>query len=188
MSRAKHLSRRELIRLARTGAGSDHPHLAGCEECREAYEVLARFHPVVGRDPLPVPPAAVIKAAKAIGRQSAVERLVDLVANLVFDSWASPVPVGVRGPAIEANRRVHFRADDLTFELRAEKRPRGWSFVAQFSGDEPFVLQADGDVVSADDLGVYQWQSVRPPRRLSLHSATRSIQLTGLTWKRTKPS
>lgn len=188
MSPEKHVSRKDLIRLARAGAGVGHPHLAECGECREVYEVLAKFHPVAGRDPLPVPPPLLVKAAKAIGRRSAKERLKELVANLVFDSWASPVPVGVRGPAVESNRRVHFAVDDITFELRAEKRASGWSFVAQCSAKEPFVLRADGDVLAADNLGVYQWQASRPPRHLSLHSLSRRIQLPGLKWKRTRLS
>jgi hypothetical protein len=169
--------------MARTAKVSK--HLAECPECREAAELLRRFH-VAGKLPLAEPPNGWVERAKALAvRHSASGVVAQLVARLVFDSWTAPHPVGVRGAGGLGHRRMRFESKALALDLRAEKTREGWVFVAQLLGAEAPLpqLKANRRVLSPDANGVYQWSSSLPPRNISLSTNDLTIEFPNLSWK-----
>jgi len=93
----KHLQRNELIALARMQTNAPNEHISECTECREAYELLRNFQEA-GRPRLQDAPRGWVEAAAALAQKHPVmESVRKIAAALIFDSWASAQPVGVRG-------------------------------------------------------------------------------------------
>ncbi|TFH64652.1 MAG: hypothetical protein E4G91_05145, partial [Candidatus Zixiibacteriota bacterium] len=170
----RHLHREELIALARKPSGSANQHLSECAECREEVELLREFN-MAGHARLPDAPAGWVERAAALAQtQHSFEKIRKAVAALVFDSWAAPQPIGVRGQASIGERRLRFEADRFAFDLRAERLPGEWAFVAQVTSDSlpsgNFALSIEKKELTADTAGFYQWTADRPPRRILLRS------------------
>ncbi|PWB72551.1 hypothetical protein C3F09_06515 [candidate division GN15 bacterium] len=150
--------------------------------------MLVRFR-VAGKLVLPEPPSAWVDLAHQIAaHQSVAASLRTALARLVFDSWALPEPVGVRGGAAIEQRRVRFESSPVTVDLRAEHLKSGWAFVAQVTGVEhgQARLNADRKVLALDEHGICQWSDPKPPKKLTVVTSTHSVELPELTW-RTKP-
>jgi hypothetical protein len=143
---------------------------------------------MAGRAPLPDPPSAWVTKARLIPSSSGsvIKVVRDLVAHLVFDSWAMPQPVGVRGQATLGQRRISFEVEDVSFDLRAEQRKGEWRFVAQATaaGHAAGELHSDRRVLLPDRDGIYQWSAPRPPRTIVLQISNTRVTLPELTWTR----
>lgn len=184
----KHMNRKELIEAARKPIMPDSGHLAECPECQSVVQLL-KTYPVYGNRPLDDVPKAWIDKAVSIMRRVDLPHLINIVkAKLVFDSWAMPEPVGVRGVNSICDRRLRFESEDVTFDLRAEKREKTWMFTARASGekivDYNFVLGVGRRKFQADKSGIFEWQAGRPPKAIILHSDKTSIMLPELSWKK----
>jgi len=180
----KHLTRKELLKAARKEVF--YKHLEDCPECREAVELLAEFS-VAGNIPLENPPEGWIAKAVAIadsGSQTRKKRL----AKLVFDSWAVARPVGVRGSTSVMDRRLRFESKELLFDLRAEKKKSGWSFIAQVHSlggrFKHSRIQVGRDIIDQDAAGIFQWSSPRPPKRIHLLVNDSSIEIPEILWRK----
>lgn len=143
-------------------------------------------YPLAGRLPLTEPPAswvakAIELASPAIG---AIEKLRKLVGKLVFDSWVLPLPVTARGLPPE-NRRLRFEAEQIMFDLRAERHPGGWSFVAQATSPSGLVreMRTGRKRLRPDENGIFQWTDRQPPRKVTLQIDDVLLELPELTWK-----
>ena len=188
----KHLTRTELITAAKKRTPEIDEHLQACHECQELFSLLVNYD-VAGKLRLPDAPAGWIAKAIAVGEPvsaiaAAANKVRTLVAALVFDSWASPQPVGVRGEHTSADRRVRFETDDFTFDLRAEQQNNNWAFVAQVVSKGPtspnISLQADRKELHVDSSGLYQWTGNRPPKKITLKSDDLLIEIPELSWKK----
>jgi hypothetical protein len=187
----RHLPRNELIALARKQPGSANEHLSECDECREAVELLRKFN-LAGHSRLQDAPSGWINRAAALAqKQPALEKIRKAVAALVFDSWATPQPVGVRGQATVGERRLRFEADRYTFDLRAEQLPGEWAFVAQVTSESlppsNFTLSVEKKELTADTGGFFQWTAGRPPKKILLRSDDTEIEIPELSWKKIRP-
>lgn len=184
---SRHLTRKQLLQEAAKPETDRAGHLRECAECREALELL-RVYRMAGRAPLPEPPSAWVTRARLISSASgsALRAVRDLVAGLVFDSWAMPQPVGVRGQATLGQRRISFAAEDILFDLRAEQHKGEWRFVAQATaaGRATGELISDRRVLLPDRDGIYQWSAPRPPRKMVLQIENTRVTLPELTWTR----
>lgn len=181
-----HLTRQQLIKAARGQEVTASAHLQECTECRELVSLLSNFF-VAGKLHLPAAPIGWIERAIEIGNGAKLgEKIRSFVARIVFDSWAMPQPLGVRGESVESDRRIRFEHDGVRLDLRVEKQTRGWAFVAQVKSDTnvPVQLEADKKKLLPDSAGLYQWSGSRPPRKIALRSAGFVIELPELTWKR----
>lgn len=165
-------------------------HLCDCAECRDLVELLRLYGTMAGRLPLIDAPESLIKKAVAIAQtESRLRTVVESIAELLFDSWLSPAQVGVRGPDDLGHRRIRFKTVDGVFDMRAERRKSGWSFVARLgSSGQPPLLMAGRKKVTPDATGFYQWHSACPPKKLSLCSEKSQVVLPELVWKRKKKS
>ncbi len=181
----KHLSRRELLKAARNEAVF--PHLDECAECREAAEMLREFL-VAGNIPLENPPEGWVTKAAAIARKEPRARKKG-IAELIFDSWAAPKPVGVRGSDSLMDRRLRFESKELLFDLRAEKKKSGWSFVAQVHSlggtDKHSRIQIGKNIIDHDAVGIFQWSSPRPPKKINLLVNDSIVEIPELIWRKT---
>jgi hypothetical protein len=184
----KHLSRKELIKVARSGELPERGHLATCEQCRNEVLLLREYY-MANQKPLPDAPQAWIKKAIDIARATgAGQKIRHLLAKIVFDSWKMPYPVGVRGEESLSDRRIRFEAEGLTLDIRAEKYERNWTFVAEISGKDiagsEVILEADSRKYVPGAGGLYQWSSKRAPKKILLHSRNSIIELPELKWQK----
>lgn len=181
-----HLTRQQLIKAARGQQLSEDSHLHECSECRELVGLISNYM-VAGKLHLPEAPIGWIERAIEIGNKATVgEKIRTFVARIVFDSWAMPQPLGVRGESVESDRRIRFEHEEVRFDLRVEKQTKGWAFVAQLKGNiaSPIHLEADKKKLLPDSAGLYQWSGSRPPRKITLRSDEFVIELPELTWKK----
>ncbi len=181
-----HLTRQQIIEAARGQQVTSPDHLLECAECRGLVSLMSTYF-VAGKLHLPDAPIGWVERAIGIAEKSAVaEQIKSFVARVIFDSWAMPQPVGVRGDSVESDRRIRFESEDVRFDLRAEKQTRGWAFVAQVKSqsDLPIQLEADKKKLLPDSAGLYQWSGTRPPRKITLRSDEFVIELPELTWKK----
>jgi len=187
----EHLSRRELIEAAQGGESAFAEHLQQCAECRSAISLLRRF-PVWGQVPLPdAPPGWIARATALAEGAGVIKKSKDALARLVFDSWAAPQPIGVRGEGTDVHRRIRFQAEPVLLDLRAEQQGSGWAFVAQLSGDKAFVADAVIEVgrrkMHADAAGFFQWSSRRPPALIIIRSGDTRIETPEVSWRPPRP-
>lgn len=187
----RHLHRKELIALARKLPGTANEHLSECAECRDAVELLREFN-LAGHSRLQDAPAGWIERAAALAqKRPSLEKIRKAVAAIVFDSWATPQPVGVRGQATVGERRLRFEADRFTFDLRAEQLPGEWAFVAQVTSEslplDSFALSTEKKELNADTAGFFQWTAARPPKKILLRSDDTEIEIPELSWKKNRP-
>ncbi|MFH2056975.1 MAG: hypothetical protein ABIJ61_13535 [bacterium] len=186
----KHPDRNELIRAARGEGALLQEHLESCQECRLLVELL-RTYQVEGELPLPHAPQTWRSRAAAIFQAPGVKAKVkSVLAKLIFDSWATPQPAGVRGLSSAAERRLRFESAEILFDLRAERFERGWAFVAQVTPKvilpAPLILEIGKkrEVDAENDL--YEWTDPKPPRKISLKSGDLVVQLPELKWRTSK--
>ena len=146
---------------------------------------------VAGKLALQEPPSGWVERAIALDLQPVGLRaqLRRVIASLTFDSWSLPAPVGVRGLAPLTQRRIRLEADSVSLEIRAEKRARHWSFVAQATGlpASQCMLRVSNKEMNADPHGFFQWTSAIPPRSLILTAGDQVIEIPELSWKMPKP-
>jgi hypothetical protein len=183
-----HLTRGQLLDAARKGSAVFTEHLKVCKECAKAVDLLTRY-PVSGCLQLPDPPSGWVSKAIEIPRaRSMSASLRQLVGALVFDSWLAPAVAEVRGVGSHGNRRLKFEAEDIALDMRAEDHGANWSFVAHVSGPAvgESVIRCDGREMNPDAHGLFQWESPRPPKKLSVQTPLVTMEISSIRWK--KPS
>jgi hypothetical protein len=162
--------------------------LRTCDECRE-WVNLFRIFDIAEYEPLPdAPPVWIDRAISLMTDTKVIKKIRHFVADLAFDSWVMPHPVGVRGINHFDHRRIRFEKNDVIFDIRVEHRDRDWSFVGQvISGlDINFILKMETTAIFADSSGLYQWSGKKPPKKMSLHSSDFIIEIPELKWKKSR--
>ncbi len=164
----RHPDRQTLLAAAKSDSHKFDQHLSTCESCRELFEFFKAYQ-VAGNPVLAgAPDEWIRKAVEVAGAHGALQGIRTLLARLSFDSWATPVSVGVRGGEARQERRLRFQVDDLLLDIRAEKQKQGWDFVAQLSSQtveqKNFHLLVSRQELRVNSEGFYQWSSKRPPR------------------------
>ncbi len=183
---SKHIDRKAMIKAVRDGRKPK--HLEECSDCRADYILLKEFF-MVGKRALDIPPAGWIdKAAAIMEGKGALSGIIGKIAELVFDSWTSPQPAGVRGIGLRDERRMRFELTPFAFDLRAEKSKDKWSFVGQVLKEGSPV---DGAEIligktsrTSDSSGFIQWSSKTPPSKIRLIIEEFAVDTPDLTWKK----
>jgi hypothetical protein len=99
-------------------------HLAeGCLKCQTAHDAWNRIHRLATEESTYAAPANLVRLVKMeFGEKPVSKRpLAWTLANLVFDSFAQPLPAGVRSAAISA-WQVVYEAEGLAVDLRFGRR------------------------------------------------------------------
>lgn len=115
-------------------------HIAECDHCAEADRVLRSVAVFAAADTRYEPPPHVLRRTRAllaIERPRLIERLPAIVARLVFDSFAQPLPAGVRGTA-GLSRQTVYEAGDYAVDVTVEH------------GRESLIATLVGQVVSRE--------------------------------------
>jgi hypothetical protein len=184
-----------LWRAARQGKAPSQAtsqHVAKCEACRTVWEVIQLFSSAPEAS-LAHAPSGWIQRAIALGPStSRVRKLLNLVAELSFDSWVTPQAAVLRGEQGELSRRLNWKTDTLEVDLRAESTPNGWDCTAQVlhAGEAaPGVELKSGSVlVHTDTAGLASWSSARPPRTIRIQHQDNLVSLGPISWKRPRIS
>jgi hypothetical protein len=99
-------------------------HLAAdCSKCKTALDAWSRVRTLASEEGAYAPPADLVLLVKLgfdskLGQESRAWSPADwTVANLVFDSFAQPLPAGVRSATLSA-WQVVYEAEALTVDLR----------------------------------------------------------------------
>jgi hypothetical protein len=96
---------------------------SGCPKCKTALDAWSRVRRLASDESAYAPPENLVRLVKlGFASQPAQQARTSALAtwtlaNLVFDSFAQPLPVGVRSAALSA-WQVVFEAEGLTVDLR----------------------------------------------------------------------
>ena len=129
-------------------------HLSsGCSECRKSLETWKAVFELTSRDAAYEPPPGVLARARALfagyAREASPAGRIEL-ATLLFDSFESPLPAGVRNLE-RATRHLSYRAGTLFIDVRIEEDAASGttSLVGQLieSADSPSVSLSELPVI-----------------------------------------
>lgn len=103
-----HLSSEEALDIIEGRASEDHvrfwrDHVLGCSSCREQLDGWEEMHSLLKRENLETAPESSIRMAEAVFQVSAVEDrsgIREVIASLIYDSFADPALAGARGGGI----------------------------------------------------------------------------------------
>jgi hypothetical protein len=183
-----HYTKDDLLKIIKNPQLKPKGHLAKCESCRQMLELLRRYS-FIGQLSLNNAPEGWIRKAIAINvKPGLIEKAKGKLIGLVFDSWLAPEPIGVRGAFAMEHRRLRFGEGNLAFDFRAERFSDGWRFIASASGIKYHGghLKVDKKNYFPDNSGIYQWSSLKPPRKIALIADEEIFELPELKWKKTK--
>src|SRR5271155_2240654 len=98
-------------------------HLAsGCPECKKAHDAWSRIRRLATDQGAYAPPENLVRLVKlGFASKAAPPSRTWTLANLVFDSFAQPLPAGVRSGALNV-WQVIYEAEGLTVDLRFGRR------------------------------------------------------------------
>lgn len=99
-------------------------HLArGCSDCRVAFETWNRVQVTIAKERTYMPPNSAVRIVKQEFTASyALEQRPSVLANLLFDTFAQPLPAGIRSTVAVA-RQLVYEAEGLTVDLRLDPQP-----------------------------------------------------------------
>ena len=120
----QHFSEQPIVDFVRGVSGPEissniRTHLAtGCPKCQTALDAWRRVGRLASQESAYAPPENLVRLVKLGFTSKAANRLgVWSLANLVFDSFAQPLPSGVRSGTLHV-WQVIYEAEGLTVDLR----------------------------------------------------------------------
>ena len=125
----KHYSVEQWVDLVRGVASPDaglamRQHLSeGCADCAATATRLRFAAETLSGDASRPVPESVIRRARAVFQPTRRPSLVQVIADLLFDSWTQPALAGVRSTA-DATRQLSYRAGELRVDLSIDAVPR----------------------------------------------------------------
>jgi hypothetical protein len=94
---------------------------AGCAECSRELSMWQRLQQVAQRESAYEPVEGAVRTVNAIfANQRSHRTLEPKVAALLFDSFRSPLPAGVRSAAESASRQLLYGTDNYRIDVRIE--------------------------------------------------------------------
>ncbi len=92
----------------------------------------------------------------------------------------------IREAPSDLERRLRLTAQGYTLELVADRRGKGWEFVARVYFKEQvcteFILQVGRLKLGPEAHDCYFWSTPKPPRSLKLLSPELKIDFGEITW------
>ena len=120
-------------------------HLAECSHCSGQLQTIRQTTSLMRSDVIESAPADLVKYAKGIFRQRAVQRkpstLSRIVAALTFDSLTAAPAYGLRSHA-GGERQLVYSTDTVDIDVRVSAENEGW----QIAGQVPGSLCESGEV------------------------------------------
>lgn len=123
-----HFSEQSWVDFVRGANGTDlngdiGAHLAqGCSECKTHRNAWSRVGRLAGEEQSYTPPENLVRLVKlGFASKAAQQPRTFTLANLIFDSFAQPLPAGVRSGALRV-WQVIYEAEGLTVDLHFGRR------------------------------------------------------------------
>ncbi len=100
-------------------------HLArGCPDCRAAFDVWSRVQATLVNERTYTPPDSAVRMVKQeFTAAYSPEQRSSVLASLLFDTFAQPLPAGIRSTVAVA-RQLVYEAEGLTVDLRLDRQPQ----------------------------------------------------------------
>jgi hypothetical protein len=100
-------------------------HLArGCSDCRAAFDVWNRVQATLVNERTYTPRDNAVRMVKQEFTVTYLpEQRPSVIASLLFDTFAQPLPAGIRSTVAVA-RQLVFEAEGLTVDLRLDRQPQ----------------------------------------------------------------
>src|SRR6184192_2174880 len=100
-------------------------HLArGCPDCRAAFDVWSRVQATLVNERTYTPPDSAVRMVKQeFAATHSPEQRSSVLASLLFDTFAQPLPAGIRSTVAVA-RQLIYEAEGLTVDLRLDRQPQ----------------------------------------------------------------
>jgi hypothetical protein len=124
----RHFSLEKLTDFVRDVVGQEEKNViekhleGGCQECTKVLSTWNVVHQAARRESAYRPPESVVRTVKGLGSLHGlgkVSRMKAFVAQLLFDSSMSPLPVGVRSTSLAA-RQLLYGASNYRVDLRIQ--------------------------------------------------------------------
>ena len=97
---------------------------SSCSDCRAAFDIWKRVHMTVANEKTYTPTENLVRMVKQeFAARYAPHAPQSILAKLVFDTAAQPLPVGIRSGTVTA-RQLVYEAEELTVDLRLETHPQ----------------------------------------------------------------
>src|SRR6266851_978649 len=98
-------------------------HLArGCSDCKAAFNIWNQVRTTIANEKTYMPPDNALRIQEFAARYSPEQR-PSVLASLLFDTFAQPLPTGVRSGAAVA-RQLVYEAEGFTVDLRLDPQPQ----------------------------------------------------------------
>jgi hypothetical protein len=98
-------------------------HLArGCSDCRATSDVWNQVQNMVSNEQSYTPPENVVRMVKQEFAAAFSTERASVLASLLFDTFAQPLPAGIRSGAAVA-RQLVYEAEGLSVDLRLASQP-----------------------------------------------------------------
>ena len=145
-------------------------HIATCQSCNDQLQAWRRIRALLKRENLESVPASITASAHTIFEPSTPRRpLRELLASVVFDSFAQPALAGARGAL--STRQLLLSAEEIDVHLRvwaqgAERRIAGQvlsrSKTTDIGGTRLHLLSEGKRIssVEADKFGEFEFEEV----------------------------
>ena len=126
----KHFTAEEWVDFARGTVRKDQKALmqahlkSGCQRCQREAKTWLRVRETASRQRVSEPDDSAVrfvKASFALNRERRPKHSRRFLAEVLFDSFREPLPVGVRS-AVSSSRQLLFGIEDLRIDLRLEPK------------------------------------------------------------------
>ena len=98
-------------------------HLArGCSDCGATSDVWNQVQTMVSNETSYMPPESIVRMVIQEFAATNSPKQESVLASLLFDTFAQPLPVGIRSGAAVA-RQLVYEAEGLTVDLRLDSQP-----------------------------------------------------------------
>ena len=133
-------------------------HLArGCSDCTATSDVWDRLQGMISNEKDYTPPESAVRTAKLEFAAANNQEQTSVLPNLLFDTFAQPLPVGIRSGATVA-RQLVYEAEGLTVDLRLDIQPRSGKILVVGQ-----VLDRRHPRVSPSGISIALWTSKGQP-------------------------
>ena len=185
-TRNKHPRPSQLERYLRQGDKQVSHHLASCEECRTAVEMLKRSRLLQTAESDYGQTEAMVQRLSSLPAYASQPPRCPINATFVADSWHARMAASVRHAAQGVERRLRYRARDLLIDLVVDRLGgKSECFLRVSRHGRPvshLVLDVGNRKILPGDIGFFSWTGDRPPRRLTIWSPEICVRMENIRW------
>lgn len=136
-------------------------HVSGCSQCQEEIEIAHSFLTTPQNLSTPAPNLLNRVTAAFKRKQDRLSKRPLRLANLEFDSWNIPSPLGVRGGSPEERQLLYIQDQyDLDVQITKDTNQDAYVIQGQLLDSQTIPTRLDGYEVQLVDPGIVLWRSM----------------------------